>query len=296
MTGERLTKGDIIEAVGRRIYNRGLNYVAADTHLRDVAPNRGRAVVVGTHAYVASFEFVDGVFSGRCTCPASKNQYACKHVAATAVAYIDDPAPRADTNIVATFVEAMSREDLIATVMGQTVDNPPFFASLLKGAVLNGASLAMSPNSLRSAVKDALDAALGGGDDPDSPLKEAVRMLRSNLTLEMAPFVADFAFAAIERIDPHGTLSRYGDDHDRRSRRRWDHDDDDFEEEVEIDEAEDFVRVHAEAEKLCGASPGYVADRVSEMVAGSDFARARADIYAGIFGEEIRSRILAMPW
>ncbi len=282
MTQVRFSKSDIIDAVGRRVYNRGLDYVPGRVHLRDVAANRARAVVVGTRAYVTSFEFSDGRISGRCSCPASMNRIACKHVVATALAYMEDDLPRADTDVVHALVE---------TIMAQTVDNQDFFASLLRGAVLNGASLLQTPNSLRSAVNDALDDAMSGGDDPDSPLEDAVRMLRANMEPPMVSVVADVALMAAEKLDACGQLHRYGDEPEQRS---WEDDDDDCEPEPPIDEAHDFILIHAEAEKQCGASPGYVADRVRELVTMSEFARERTDIYAAVFGDEIRSRIGAL--
>ncbi|NTF23595.1 hypothetical protein G6L37_35060 [Agrobacterium rubi] len=290
MTAQHFTKSDIIEAVGRRYYNRGLDYVPERVHLRDVALNRARAVVIGTRAYVAEFEFSNGRITGKCTCPASMNKNACKHVAATALAYMADDLPRADTDIVHSFVAGLSHRELVETIMAQTVDNQAFFESLLRGAVLNGAPLTASPNSLRSAVNDALEDAMSGGEDPDLPLEDAIRMLRAGIAAAMYPAVAEVALMAATKLDDCGQLHRYGDDHEMRS---WD--DEDVEPEPSIDEAAEFLAIHAEAEKLCGASPGYVAHKVAEIIRMSEFARERTEMYVRHFGEEFRERVRALP-
>lgn len=289
-----LTKGDIVAAVDRKIYNRGLDYMRGGrVMLRDVSEGRARAVVHGSENYVADFVFANGRFKGACTCPYSNGERICKHVVAVGLAYLEDMVPREDSTVVLKHLETFSKAELINLVMDQSVRDPSLFDSLLVQAVVGsapGKALAYSLSSVaRTLTKERSCLA---GDN----IQRLVRLFCEHLERNEPGVVLAAAEIAVSSIDEHAANIEEEELEERMDGRRYEYeeyeeyDDEDVEESAD-DPALPIICVLVDAERMKGDPLADVAKRaIAVCESGGSFA-ARFEIYEEAFGEALRASL-----
>lgn len=264
-----ISKKDILASVKRGDYNKGLDYARnGRVQLRDVSEDSARAIVRGGRRYVSEFTFVEGSFTGRCSCPRSQNRYVCKHVIATALATLDDHMPRSETASVMRLLREMSRDELVATILDQSVSDQGFFDDLLFASAQAGHDLC--DGDLVSVARAGVMSAYRSGD-PDAGLARLSAILDRELVKGRYHAVSEASSVAITSIDKMGPIERYGFDEEE---------DEDF----EIDEAHEVVLLLARANLAMGTASADFADRLCRDYHNSGVISERIDTCAKVFG------------
>jgi hypothetical protein len=284
----KISKADILGAVERRIYSRALDYAKyGKVDIRDSSHNAARAVVNGTYNYVADFSFSAGRLAGRCTCQASGNEFVCKHVVATALVHLEDDHPRSGTALVATFLDGMSREELVRTILDQTVRDQGYFDELMLAAMSQPAAI-KDASDILSGVRMLLRKAVTPARYNTDVLDDIHGLLEGLLGRHEHRAAIEGALLVISRVDRRGPSVSW-----RRNIFARHDTENDHEEEDSRDHAIPFIRTHAEAMGRLGASPGYLADHIIGICEAGDFME-RVAIYDTALGCETSDEIRGM--
>jgi hypothetical protein len=272
MRANNLAKADVLRAVERKVYNRGLDYLRdGRVRLRDVMDNAGRAVVRGTENYVAEFVF-EGELSGRCTCPASQGKAVCKHVVATALAYIDDSSPKDQTDIVKALLDDMPRAELIATILDQTIRDENHFEDLVVAAIERAVKTDPARLSLERVVSSVvilLRRGIDGDSRSDDLIVRVVAIIAGCLDQGRPDVASGAAARAIQLVDKaYVRNDRFYEDASTEADR-------------DEDPAGQLITLHATALARLGASKGYISDQIIEICERRDFSK-RIDAYERI--------------
>ena len=268
----KITKKDILSSVSRKQYNKGLDYAQSGrVDIRDVGENSARGVVVGTRRYLAEFAYSSGRLEGRCSCPASMNRDVCKHVIALALVYLDDDRPRSETDIVLSLLGRLSKQDLIDTIMQQTVEDPVFFHDLILGAAR--ARVRITAENMISVARAGVQFAFHRAVDTDEALAELQVVMTGFFIGGDRTAIVEACVAAVAEIDRLGPIQRF---------KGWadDEDEDDF-----GDDAEDFVLLLAKAHRELGTSISDAADFVCRRYKHSGFLGERIRTFSQVFGK-----------
>lgn len=282
----KIAKADILGAVDRKIYSRALDYAKyGKVDIRDCSHNAARAVVNGTLNYVADFAFSGGRFTGKCTCPFSENERICKHVVATALVYMEDDHPRGGTALVAAFLDGMSREDLVRTILDQTVRDQDYFEELMLAA-MSQPHASKDPSDILAGVRTLLRKAVTQAGYDTDILDDIHGLLTGLLERREHQAAIEGALLVITRIDKRGPSVSW---ERRRHASRYE----DFDDHEDEDHAIPFVGIHAAAMGRLGASPGYLADHIIGICEAGDFME-RVAIYDAAVGRETADEIRGM--
>jgi uncharacterized Zn finger protein len=149
------TEDDIRQATEPRSFERGRRYLNAVTDL-GIDTAEITATVSGRSRYRVSLTFGDGGLTGKCSCPHSGGRFFCKHCVAVGLAALElgDELPqrmveaRNGRQALQTWLDSLSREDLLAELHGLLEENPDLRRRFeLRAATVNADTIAV-----RSAV------------------------------------------------------------------------------------------------------------------------------------------------
>ena len=151
------TESDIKRAAGDRSFARGREYVDAVANL-EIGDSEITASVYGNSEYYASLAVGDEGLTGDCTCPYGREGFFCKHCVAVGLAVLkigDDlprrvAATRAGRQALESWLESLSKEDLLAELLGLLRED----RTLRRRFELRAASVNADVVTVRRAVRD----------------------------------------------------------------------------------------------------------------------------------------------
>jgi uncharacterized Zn finger protein len=151
------TKDDLKGAAGAKSFERGLDYVS-DVEDLDVASTQITAHVYGSSRYRVCLTFGDEELSGSCTCPYGREGFFCKHCVAVGLAVLEAgedlpvlmEATRAERQALESWLEALSKEELLAELLGLLSAEP----DLRRRFELRAASVNLDAVTVRRAVRE----------------------------------------------------------------------------------------------------------------------------------------------
>ena len=151
------TKDDLEGAAGAKSFERGLDYVS-DVEDLDVASTQITAHVYGNSKYRVRLTFADEQLNGSCTCPYGQEGFFCKHCVAVGLAVLETgedlpvliEATRAERQALESWLEALSKEELLAELLGLLNDEP----DLRRRFELRAASVNLDAETVRRAVQE----------------------------------------------------------------------------------------------------------------------------------------------
>jgi uncharacterized Zn finger protein len=152
----------IKSTAGAAVFERGLGYFEKGrAKIKSADGERIVAVVSGTEDYRVELRLDGGTLSGMCNCRAREDSEVCKHMVAAALASIDLPAdkegaPVQKKSMLATFLESLPRERLIAIIEDHAARHPEIERALELAAMAGGRSGAEILDFFRRALKKAI--------------------------------------------------------------------------------------------------------------------------------------------
>jgi uncharacterized Zn finger protein len=145
------TEADIRQAAGPGSFERGLGYLGQVEDL-DIGGTEITATVHGNSKYRVSLAFEDEGLRGDCTCPHGQEGFFCKHCVAVALSVLEigDDLPRrlevarAERQALESWLESLSREELVAELLGLLDEDPDLRRRLeLRAASVNADAAAV---------------------------------------------------------------------------------------------------------------------------------------------------------
>jgi uncharacterized Zn finger protein len=151
------TEADIRLAAGTGSFERGLHYLDEVEDL-EIARTRISASVYGSSKYGVRLAFGAEGLSGDCTCPQGREGLFCKHCVAAGLSVLgmgDDlpqriEAAQAERQALESWLESLSKEDLLAELLGLLAEN----RELSRRFELRAASVNQDTATVRRAVRD----------------------------------------------------------------------------------------------------------------------------------------------
>jgi uncharacterized Zn finger protein len=125
------TKDDLKSAAGAKSFERGLDYLR-DVEDLEVAGTQITACVYGSSTYRVRLTFGDEELNGSCTCPYGREGFFCKHCVAVGLAVLETgeelpaliEATRAGREALGSWLESLSKEELLAELLGLLDEEP----------------------------------------------------------------------------------------------------------------------------------------------------------------------------
>jgi uncharacterized Zn finger protein len=151
------SEADIKGAAGDRSFARGREYLDAVANL-EIGDSEITASVYGNGEYYVSLAVGDEGLTGDCTCPYGREGFFCKHCVAVGLAVLrlgDDlprriEATRAGRQALESWLESLSKEDLLAELLGLLRED----RTLRRRFELRAASVNADVVTVRRAVRD----------------------------------------------------------------------------------------------------------------------------------------------
>lgn len=278
-----ITPRRLKQLAGDKVFQRGQVYHERghvnSVHERDTSV---RAWVRGTGTYQVTLSEHAGRLAGDCTCPHARDGYFCKHMVATALAWLDvqdqgDQAPADPWTLVRDYLGAQPRETLLEWLLDAIEQDPQLFQRMQLRATLNPAqtqSLESTADSLRRVIE--MTTCIDDSDRDDwhaaaniaEGLQNVFDSLGEILSPETAAELLDVLEYGIERTEQ---LIRQIDDH-----------------EFDIGSCiERFAELHVQAAQLAQLDGSELAQRLFalSMHLTPEFCSFHASTYAEALGE-----------
>ena len=149
-------------AAGETVFSRGLAYhEKGRAKIVSADDKRITAIVSGTEDYCVELRVGAGTLSGLCNCRAREDSEVCKHMVAAALAANDlpgdkDGSPVQKKSVLATYLETLPRERLIAIIADHAARHPEIERALELAAMAGGRSGAEVLDFFRRTLKKAI--------------------------------------------------------------------------------------------------------------------------------------------
>jgi uncharacterized Zn finger protein len=138
------TEADIERLAGARAYERGLDYLDEIEGL-ELTGTQITASVYGGSKYQVRLRFGAGGLAGDCTCPQGRDGLFCKHCVAVGLSVLAAASDlrieeaRAERRALASWLESLPKEDLLAEMLGLLDEDRDLFRRFeLRAASVNG--------------------------------------------------------------------------------------------------------------------------------------------------------------
>jgi len=151
------TEADIKRAAGTRAYERGVDYLG-DVEGLEITGTQITASVYGSSKYQVRLRFGADGLTGDCTCPQGRDGFFCKHCVAAGLSVLaaggdlsrQIEEARAGRQALASWLESLPTEELLAELLGLLDENPDLF----RRYELRAASVHADAATIRRVVRE----------------------------------------------------------------------------------------------------------------------------------------------
>jgi len=281
------TEADIKSAAGDRSFERGLGYLDQVDEL-EVASREITAIVYGNSAYRVRLAVGEEGLTGDCTCPHGRDGFFCKHCVATGMAVLklgeDLPrrieATRARRHELTSWLESLSKEDLLAELLALLDDDPDLRRTFELRAALANADTAEVGDAISELISVAVPYLEGDeAEEYADDVRQAADALGDLIDAGQAQEAIAISRTAIGQLIAAAAAAGEGG-------------------EVIADVAQDFLDVHLRACEAAPPEPAALGDYLAGLLLGDDHGFGPdLDDYADLLGEQglaaVRERLAA---